>query len=157
MNTLSRICFWVPFLLLAGWLQANDIKRDMRLRGKVIHVNDGDTITLLVNKEKHTVRLSDVDAPEQGMPFGKEAKEQLTHLTMCKTVTVKVREPSGKYGRIIGRVFVDRIFSDYEDGRLIYLADVNRQMVIKGMAWWYPEYLSYKPYSVYEYKILYDV
>ena len=48
------------------------------LRGRVVAVTDGDTLTLLDDsKTQHRVRLLGIDAPEQKQPFGSRAKQAL--------------------------------------------------------------------------------
>ena len=38
--------------------------------GKVIKIADGDTLTILVDKQQLKIRLSDIDTPERKQPFG---------------------------------------------------------------------------------------
>ena len=43
------------------------------IHGKVVHVSDGDTITILdEGKVENKVRLNRIDAPEKGLAFGDE-------------------------------------------------------------------------------------
>lgn len=45
------------------------------LVGKVVGVADGDTVTLLVNGlEQYKIRLGEIDAPENGQPYGRASK-----------------------------------------------------------------------------------
>jgi len=39
------------------------------LAGKVVGITDGDTLTLLVHRTQHKIRLAEIDAPERGQPF----------------------------------------------------------------------------------------
>ena len=40
--------------------------------GKVVSISDGDTFTLLDDKNvQHKIRLAEIDAPENSQPFGK--------------------------------------------------------------------------------------
>lgn len=51
------------------------------LRGKVIGVSDGDTITILdADKIQHKVRLAGIDAPEKSQAFGEHSKQHLGNL-----------------------------------------------------------------------------
>jgi endonuclease YncB( thermonuclease family) len=97
------------------------------LRGKVVSIADGDTITVLdIDKKQHTVRLNGIDAPEKKQPFGAKSKARLGELVAGKDV---VAEWTGKdnYGRVLGKV---------QQGPL----DVNLQMVKEGLAWHYRKY-----------------
>jgi endonuclease YncB( thermonuclease family) len=97
------------------------------LVGKVVGVNDGDTITVLdVNKTEHKVRLMGIDAPEKSQAFGNEAKKTLSNYIYKKEVTVEYKKLD-KYKRIVGKVTLD--------GK-----DICLQMIRDGMAWHYTEY-----------------
>ena len=61
-----RAAFRATALLLC--LQAAHAAQSWPMTGKVIHVEDGDTLTLLQSDySKVSVRLSDIDAPETSM------------------------------------------------------------------------------------------
>ena len=42
--------------------------------GKVVGISDGDTLTVLRDRQQVKVRLHGVDAPESGQPFGAASK-----------------------------------------------------------------------------------
>nr|WP_262710773.1 thermonuclease family protein [Chryseobacterium echinoideorum] len=45
-------------------------------KGKIIKISDGDTITVLLEGNiQKKLRLAEVDCPESGQPFGKNAKD----------------------------------------------------------------------------------
>ncbi len=97
------------------------------LTGKVVSIADGDTLTVLDGANiQHKVRLAGIDAPERGQPFGTKARDRLAELTAGKTVAVNGSKRD-RYGRTLGRVEVEG-------------TDVNRQMVLDGMAWHYTHY-----------------
>ena len=55
----------------------------LELKGKIIHISDGDTVHLLTdNKEKIKIRLNDIDAPESKQAFGNKSKENLKNDTI---------------------------------------------------------------------------
>lgn len=97
-------------------------------RGKVVGVADGDTITVMHNRQPVKIRLSGIDCPEKKQPFGQKAKQATSKLVFGKTVTIKVATID-RYGRTVAEVFVD--------GR-----SVNYQLVRGGWAWWYRQYAS---------------
>lgn len=97
------------------------------LSGMVVSVADGDTLTVLDGSNSQIkVRLNGIDAPERGQPFGTKARDRLAELTAGKTVAVNGSKRD-RYGRTLGRVEVEG-------------QDVNRQMVLDGMAWHYKQY-----------------
>jgi len=96
--------------------------------GKVIGISDGDTIKILVNQTQHKVRLAEIDTPENGQPYGKKAKQALSKLVFGKTVKVEQKDID-RYGRIVGRVYVDSF-------------DVNAEMIRGGHGWVYRKYAT---------------
>ena len=94
--------------------------------GKVVRIVDGDTLVLLVDEKQHKIRLSDIDTPERKQPFGTRAKQALSELAFGKQARV-VEVTVDRYGRIVGRVYVNEI-------------DVNRELVSQGYAWVYRKY-----------------
>ena len=55
--------------------------------GKVIAIKDGDTIVVLDSlKTQKTLRLAEVDCPESGQSFGKNAKQFTSNQVFGKTV-----------------------------------------------------------------------
>lgn len=95
--------------------------------GVVVHVLDGDTLTLLTDKKTEVrVRLKEIDAPESSQAFGYKAKQAL--LVMCAGKKAELRDVSvGKYGRTLANVYCDGVY-------------VNKELVKKGMAWVYRRY-----------------
>jgi endonuclease YncB( thermonuclease family) len=97
------------------------------LRGKVVSIADGDTITVLdADKKQHKVRLTGIDAPEKKQAFGAKSKARLGELVAGKDVVVEWTDKD-TYGRILGKVTQSAL-------------DVNLQMVKEGMAWHYRKY-----------------
>lgn len=96
------------------------------LSGKVISIHDGDTITILQNKQQIKVRLFGIDAPELKQPYGKKSKQFLANLIADEVVEV---DENGKdrYKRTIGTVYLNG-------------ADINAQMVANGYAWAYRKF-----------------
>ncbi len=112
-------------LMIITTLQAEE------LRGKVIYVADGDTITVLdAGKVQHKVRLQGIDAPEKSQAFGTKSKERMTEKVAGKEVGVQWKEKD-RYGRILGDVHLGK-------------QDINLEMVQDGMAWHYKQYSKSK-------------
>lgn len=99
------------------------------VQGKVVHVDDGDTLVLLVDgRSKLRVRLSDIDAPESahgkgrpGQPFSRKSTESLASLAHGRNAEASCFEKD-RYGRSVCRVEVDGV-------------DINAEQVRRGMAW----------------------
>jgi micrococcal nuclease len=96
------------------------------LMGKVVKVTDGDTITVLVDRQQVKIRLNAIDAPERSQDFGQRSKEALADLVFGKDVRIETHGKD-RYGRTIGDVFVGSTF-------------VNEKMVEDGWAWNYVKY-----------------
>ena len=94
--------------------------------GKVIGIADGDTITVLRDKQPQKIRLYGIDCPEKRQPFGKKAKHFTSNMVFGKTVEVN-RIDTDRYGRTVAFVVVDN--------RLL-----NEELVRAGLAWVYDRY-----------------
>lgn len=99
------------------------------LEGKVIRVEDGDTLTLLtVDHARETVRLSDIDAPETshgrnrpGQPYSQVSKRSLAALAGGRQAVARCYERD-RWQRQVCTVFVDG-------------QDVSAEQLRRGMAW----------------------
>lgn len=111
----------VTSLLLAAPPKVTEV-----ISGKVVGVTDGDTITLLVNKETIKVRLEGIDAPESGQSYGTKSKQALSDMVFGKPVTVK-KTGTDRYKRTLGIVVVGDV-------------DANAKMVEDGWAWHFKKY-----------------
>jgi micrococcal nuclease len=98
------------------------------LSGEVIKVQDGDTVDVLVNRKPVRIRLAEIDAPEKKQPFGERSRQTLISLVYRKQVTVAVQNKD-RYGRVVGTIYLQG-------------SNINKEMVRKGMAWAYKDYLK---------------
>ena len=81
------------------------------------------------------VRLTGIDAPERGQPFGQASKKYLAALVSGKEVFVESNK-NDRYGRVLGKVWVQP--ADCSTcGKTL---DVNHAQLLAGMAWWYRYY-----------------
>jgi endonuclease YncB( thermonuclease family) len=94
--------------------------------GRVVGVGDGDTITVLRDRAEVRVRIHAIDCPELHQAFGRKAKALTSELVFGKSVLV-LPVTSDKYGRIVGRVVVDK-------------RDVGLELVRSGLAWHFTRY-----------------
>ena len=94
------------------------------LLGKVIHVQDGDSITVLDDTHtQHKIRLTGIDAPERRQAFGNVSKESLAEQVAGQSVAVEW-DKVDRYGRKVGKVLLGGL-------------DSNLVQVKRGLAWHY--------------------
>lgn len=98
------------------------------LKGKVVRIADGDTITLLdsSNTQKR-IRFYGIDCPENGQAFSNVAKKFTSSLVYGKNVDVIVKDIDG-YGRVVGIIIVDDS------------VNVNLALLRSGFAWHYKHF-----------------
>lgn len=101
------------------------------LRGRVVRVADGDTLSLLdSNGTQYKIRLYGIDTPEREQAHGKVAMRALEELVDGRTVGIVVVD-TDSYGRKVGTV---------------YRGDnnINLAMVTAGHAWWYRRHAQHE-------------
>jgi endonuclease YncB( thermonuclease family) len=97
--------------------------------GRVISVADGDTITVLNDSnEQIRIRLANIDAPEDGQPWGRRSRQLLSELVAGQTVEIIERD-TDRYGRIVADIYLGDTY-------------INGQMVILGGAWAFRQHLN---------------
>lgn len=110
-------------LLLIGFTLA----RAETVTGRVVGINDGDTLILRVDGgERMGIRLAGIDAPELDQPYGAAARRALTTLARSGAARVEVVDRDA-YGRLVGTVYIG--------GR-----NINAALVEEGAAWVYRRY-----------------
>ncbi len=121
-NDFNRVLVAIAFAVLTTVSSADT------LTGRVVGVSDGDTITLLVERQQVKVRLVEIDAPEKAQAFGNRSKQSLSDL--CFGMDAQVQEKGkDRYGRSLGRVNCNG-------------TDANAEQVRRGMAWVYDKYVT---------------
>src|SRR5688572_13315927 len=96
------------------------------LFGRVTRVVDGDTFKVKIQGVSMDFRLSDIDAPELDQPFGDDARRILDAAIDGETVFMRRVETDSR-GRFVVHVWLGELY-------------VNRELVSRGAAWFYPEY-----------------
>lgn len=96
------------------------------LRGKVVHIADGDTVYVLVERQTYKIRLAGIDAPERKQAYGRVAHQSLSDMVAGRAVIVTTHK-SDRYGRKVGVVV--------SDGHDVGLVQIER-----GLAWHYKQY-----------------
>ena len=106
------------------------------IRGTVVRVVDGDTITVLDERLPLRIRLYGIDAPEKRQPHHQKAKEYVSEWCFGKTVILEILDVD-QYGRFVAEVFLE------EDDRAL----LNHLVLAAGYAWHYKEYSSDEEYD----------
>lgn len=98
----------------------------------VVGVSDGDTLTARCGEQGQfqqvKIRLSEIDAPEKGQPFGQRSRASLA--AVCFGAVAQIHpERRDRYGRSVARVQCRG-------------TDASLYQVRMGMAWAYTQYLT---------------
>lgn len=97
--------------------------------GKVVAIKDGDTVVVLLrDNNQKTLRLAEVDCPESGQPFGKNAKEFTSSQIFGREIMFE-EMTNDRYGRTIAKI--------YYSSDLKYL---SAEIIKAGFGWWYLRY-----------------
>jgi len=124
------------FLGLIALLLAGESVRAAELRGVVVGVSDGDTITVLDrSRARHKIRLSGIDAPERRQAYGERAKQRLAALVLHREVIVTWQKHD-RYGRIVGRVLAPGCANP----PCAEMLDAGLALISAGLAWHYKQY-----------------
>lgn len=101
---------------------------------RVVGVSDGDTLTVLsARRERLKCRLYGIDAPEKKQAYGQASKLSLSELSFGMTANIDI-VGRDRYGRAICKIAVAGV-------------DVNKEQIVRGMAWMYRRYASDRSYS----------
>lgn len=120
-NDFNRVLASIALAVVASASNADT------LVGRVVGIADGDTLTVLdATNTQHKIRLSGIDSPEKGQPFGQVCKQSLSDLAYGRTVAVESNKRD-RYGRVIGKVLVGG-------------QDANLEQLLRGCGWHYKKY-----------------
>ena len=110
------------------------------IRGRVLSVADGDTVTLLdAQKVQYRICLSGIDAPERGQPFGSRSRQNLQRLVQGREVVASCHKVD-RYRRQICT-----LYARPPECPLCDVVDVGGVQLASGLAWWYREYADEQP------------
>jgi endonuclease YncB( thermonuclease family) len=107
-------------LLVYNFLSAKEI------RGKVVSIQDGDTITVLQGTATYKIRLDGIDCPEKAQAFGNVARKFTSDQVFGQKVKVTWKEKD-RYKRYLGTVYTPA-------GK-----NLNQELLKAGLAWQYKE------------------
>ncbi len=125
-----KYMYRIASVILIGFLCSLGLDRaycaQKLIEARVIAVNDGDTVTIVMNNREHRTRLIGIDAPEMGQePWGEKAREHLRKLLKENHWRVSVEtdiEEYDKYNRLL-------VYLWTPDGELL-----NERMLLDGYA-----------------------
>lgn len=116
----------IAALLIFSTCQA---RAETTFNARVVGVVDGDTLDVLTpDKRMVRIRLAEIDAPEHDQPWGARSKQLLSDLVFGRSVRLRVTTHD-RYGRQVARIYAGDL-------------DVNAEMVRRGGAWAYRQYLT---------------
>jgi endonuclease YncB( thermonuclease family) len=105
----------------------------LELRGRVVRISDGDTLKVLApDRVTHVIRISAIDAPERGQPFGRNAQKQLAKLTYQQSIVARCHK-ADRYRRLVCNV------------RTAAVPDVGHELIKQGGAWHFKKYEREQP------------
>jgi endonuclease YncB( thermonuclease family) len=113
-------------LLLTALLAVAPLAGASEVVGRVVSIQDGDTLTILVSRKQIRVRLTEIDAPERRQPFGTRSRQSLSEICGGRQAQVDDRGKD-RYGRTLGQVTCAGV-------------DANTEQVRRGMAWVFERY-----------------
>ncbi|MFC6102172.1 thermonuclease family protein [Olivibacter domesticus] len=110
------------------------------VKGKVVRIADGDTITLLdENKKQVKIRLYGIDCPEKRQDFGSVAKQFTASKCFNKFIKAEIKY-TDRYGRKVGSVILP-------NGK-----SLNKELLKAGLAWHYVKFDTSAEFSMIEKK-----
>lgn len=131
-----RVACLVCLLLLPMMGGSGGAAFYLTLYGTCVGVADGDTITVLTaQRVTEKIRLSHIDCPERGQPYGARAKQFTSDFCFGRRVSVVHRGKRDRNRRLIGEVYNDR-------GE-----QLNKALVRAGLAWHFLRYSDDTAYT----------
>lgn len=111
---------------------ASHVYANFAVVGKIIAIQDGDTLTLLdAEDEQHRVRIGGIDAPEKEQAFGYVSQVHLYALAFGKLANADCPKVD-RYRRQVCTVWVDG-------------ADIGLMQLDAGLAWHYKRFAQEQP------------
>lgn len=118
--------------MLTALLAASGTAADLSMRGRVVGVSDGDTLTFYeVGRRELKIRISGIDAPEKKQAFGRAAKAKLSEIAFQREAVATCHKID-RFRRLICNVEIDR-------------KDVGLELIRSGAAWHFKRYQAEQP------------
>jgi endonuclease YncB( thermonuclease family) len=126
-------------VLAVGFLVTASASWGAGMKCLVVGVSDGDTLTARCGSfgayEQLKIRLSGIDAPEKGQPFGTRSRAALAAMTFGRLAVLDCPKKD-RYGRML---CVARVAPTWGPNGPPTI-DVGHAMITQGLAWWYRAY-----------------
>lgn len=114
-------------VMLAALVLAVQAAQSETLRGMVVGVTDGDTVSVLTEDFQNlNIRVAGIDAPEKAQPFGSRSKWNLSACSYGRLAEIEASKRD-RYGRTVGKVVVSGV-------------DCGLRQIEAGLAWHYKAY-----------------
>ena len=127
---MKKITILLLLLLASSSLFCGDI-----IKGRIIKVTDGDTVTLLTKNNKQLkIRLYGIDCPEKGQDFYQVAKDYVSDAIYDKKVQVEIINKD-RYQRSVGVIWMDKN------------VNLNLELINQGLAWHYKQFDKSESYA----------
>ena len=126
MKKISRLLIF--FYLIIIFLVTGISFAQIPIKGQVVSISDGDTITVLQDSKQHKIRLYGIDTPERKQGFGRKARLFTSRMLFRQYVKV-VAYDKDRYGRTVGLVYVGK-------------KCLNEELIRNGLAWVYKKYCT---------------
>jgi endonuclease YncB( thermonuclease family) len=114
---------WLLLAAAAATAPARSAGAETFFDARVVAVLDGDTIEVLVGRERRRIRLAGIDTPERGQPWAERSKQALSRRVFGREVRINAVD-TDRYGRTVGEVYADDVC-------------VGCELVREGHAWVY--------------------
>lgn len=107
-----------------------------------MRIVDGDTLVILDSSNtQHRVRLSGIDTPERGQPFGKRATQNLARLTGNQPARLEWYKQD-RWKRLIGTIWVRSPNAPCQEQSCPKTLDVGMAQLTQGLAWHFKRYAN---------------
>jgi micrococcal nuclease len=126
-------CALIACVLTSAWAAC---AAEQEFGGRVVAVDDGDTVRVRRGQGDVRIRIFGIDAPEATQAYGPEARELTRRLLLGQTVVVSMKDVD-QYGRVVAALSVE--------GR-----DVGPALIAAGAAWNYAQFSQDEQYATLE-------
>ena len=115
------------------------------MEGRVVRIVDGDTLVVLdADKIQHRVRLTGIDTPERGQPFGNRAKQNLARLAGGQGARIDWYKKD-RWNRLIGTVWIQSPDTSCQEEECPKTLDAGMSQITQGLAWHFKRYAHEQP------------